>query len=151
MADDRIHDPLFGELHVEETEGHVTYFRGEADLTPKHRVVIDFAHDNEDGPIEEGLAVARSAFERVRRGERAYRLASAAEFIDLPSTGADFAGLEWTPERVAALLTLVRVDVHADGAWVRLFYEGRGELAGEDLAVTFDEDGAVENAEDPYR
>src|SRR5688500_14654492 len=99
MAEGETQDPTPGVLRVEETFGGVTYFRGEADLTPKHRVVIDFAH--EGGPVVGGLAVARAAFERVRRDEIALRIAAAGAYLDgVYDVDYHFGEPGWNAERV---------------------------------------------------
>ena len=151
MARKKLNDPVLGVLRFEENDGSTTYFRGEAELTPKHRVVIDFALEEGDS-VEDGLALARSAFERVRADEQFYRLASAKAFLENLVDADEFFGEPgWTIERVAGLLTLYRVDVSSGNWRVRLFYACKDGLGEEDLAVTFDEDDNVEEVEDPYR
>jgi hypothetical protein len=151
MARDKIEDPVFGPLAANDEDSWATYYRGEADLTPKHRVVIDFALEK-DVSANDGLAVARSAFERVRCDERFYRLVFAKAFLENLGDADDFFGEPgWTIDRVADLLTLHRVDVSSGSGRVRLIYACKEGLGQEDLAVTFDEDDEVEEIEDPYR
>src|SRR5262249_22787428 len=95
MAHKTIKDPILGVLRFEEEHGDCAYYRGEVELTPKHRIVIEFEHVHfADNPISlaEGLAVARPAYERVRLDERTYRLATATAFLDNVVDVDDFFG-----------------------------------------------------------
>jgi hypothetical protein len=151
MAADKIEDPVLGVLLFHETFGGFTYYRGETQLTPKHLVVIEFKLDPED-EANEGLAIARAAFQCVRRDERRYRIASAAAFLaNVGDVDGFFGEPGWTPERVAGLLTLARVDVTSTSGLVRLIYSCKEGLGEEDLAVTFDDEGNALDVEDPYR
>ena len=141
MAKRRLRDPTLGELRFDEALNGVTYFRGEADLTPKHRVVLDFAlPDGADA--EAGLAEARTTYLRLQQKEWEYRLASAAEYFD--ASGQALA-------RRARSLKLERIDLHATSGEVRLIYVCHTDSGEEDLAVTFDEGGSLLDLEDPYR
>ena len=141
----KIHDPVLGTLRLFDTDVYshsgCELYGGEVDLTPKHRVAIEFTRD-ERVPLADGLARARAVYENVRLGERAYRLAAAAEFL---SNRGDvelyFGEPGWTAERVAALMTLSRIDLHSSSSWVRLVYACKGDLGDGDLVATFDEEG----------
>jgi hypothetical protein len=141
-----IHDPVLGVLRLEDEWPQCAWFRGEVDLTPKHRVVIEFQMEWESGTLEEGLDRAREAYALVREGEWDHRLAVARELLpDIKHFFDDEEG--WTAERVARSLTLCRIDLHSYSVDWTLHYDSGGVFRDEPILVYFEEDGSIQCVE----
>lgn len=140
-----IHHPAVGTLRFQsECHGEFIY-AGEAELDAAHRVAVEFWHYEDDGtPLEEGLAVASKAFGQFRSREANHRRET-AELL-LPEVH-HFFSEDYTADRVAERLSVVRVVLHASGS-VTAHYDSGGHFKKGPIAATIGEDGTVEEVED---
>jgi hypothetical protein len=139
-----IQHPTFGTLRLHFDGGSYLNYRGEVQLTPKHRVAIEFEHLPDEKTLAEGLEAARQGFERFRQQEPENRLRT-AELL-LPEIH-DFFSEDYTADTVAGLLSVVQVYLNSDGLGTA-HYDSGGTFKEGTIAASFDEDGTVYEVDD---
>jgi hypothetical protein len=143
MKREAIEDAVFGTLTWSEQDH---WWSADMTLTSKHEVEVTIDWDEEE-PLREVLARCRVAFLRLRSDEWDYRLATAANLVEVYNDA-------WRPrdapketrESFARKLELATVGLSSEGA-AELWYHNEGDFfAGHAIVGHVDADGVFDAA-----